>query len=544
MQRLSLAGVLVLAFAGAAAAQTAAPAPIAPPLVTVDSAKLRTAIYLPEIQIQFNWYENLPGTPEVAATSKKLDDAQQIAELEKQLDGTIGDVETYFEIAGCYEKLKDKAGQGNAYRKIEEWLRPHLQKSDSRQGRLLSRYALALSWFDAARLDEAETWARKAVELAPEDWHCWSELGSISISQTATILCGLAWRDKLPITTQSVAQMLSYNPPTQERAAAAAHRLLDIRDCADKVLQRAPRQVEALSAYLGLRMWDACLLAPMAALGKVPMPITTIHPAAELALHCGELADLCPDKFSVQAMAAFLLMSIQSPETGKADVPMTALPPDVRQTMQKYFDRLAKLGESSDRKIAVQSLMVLAGFQFLLLKDPKVLEQHARRILKLDPARLEAHEYLQSSLVHQKRYAAAIEEGMIMVKCFPTPRSHFLLAKTLSEADQLDEAEKALRAGLRLSPDDLYCNLGLVAVLLRHGPSAERRAEAERVLARARTLFRSDSPATLGRDYEFLNAVQLALNGSPEASRFAMRRLVDQNPNVAGLRQALAAFAP
>jgi len=185
-----LGGILVLTLCGRQG-EARMPENVTQPL---DKGKLRAAAYLPEITRTFQL-----GSDDLLlrdADGKKTDFAAKIAALQKRLGNTVEDVPQYLELAQYQGYRGEDAKQLEAARKAEALLRPHLQRTDPSAGSLLARYCEVLSILEPNKLEIREKWARHAVQVAPTEWRCWDQLGSVRREQLLSILYG--GDDKVP----------------------------------------------------------------------------------------------------------------------------------------------------------------------------------------------------------------------------------------------------------------------------------------------------------------------------------------------------------
>lgn len=522
----------LLYYASAALAQSV---PVAPPPVKVDRERLRASVYLPIINPTFMVQESLTIGDDQAEKANGIRKPGEGAS-----DALPVDVESYFELAESYAQVGDLQSLKKPLDQLGKLLQPLFQGNDPKYGPALSRYSHTMS-ADPSRLDEAETWARRAVALAPGDWTCWETLAQRNRDQALKVLIGKDWQlvSRAPIQgIEGIAEKVRREGLAPEVAAIAAQRLQEVQDCAEAIRRLAPGEVFTFLVYYRLRTEVATLMPHIAALNVgVRGPMTDNSAATDIAQAFADVAELHPDRFSTQGAGLLQLLKAQPPSVYEAANPLAVMTPQVRQKVEKYLERIAKLGRNRDRKVAVSSEFLLMH-SYQILKNAKATEMHARLAVELAPDDLQAHECLVFTLRGNSCLAATIK----LIERFPTARSHFLLARAFGGSlKRFDEAEKSLRAGLLLAPDDAYCTLGLAATLLRRGTPASL-AQAAELIERGRGLLKSD--ATLAGYCEFLTAVHAALTGPPDVPRYTIMQLADRDPTHEGLKQAVAAFTP
>jgi tetratricopeptide (TPR) repeat protein len=525
MRRKALSLLLVLLTAAPAAAQT------------VDTEKLRAAASMPRIALQMDLGFRSGDLEQRDAEGKRIDFPAKLAALQKRLDGTVRDAEAYLEIAACYDGRTDKAKILAAARKAEQLLRPHLQTTGPAVGPLLAQYCGALSFLEDTVTQDQEKWARQAVKQAPQDWRCWAQLGSV---RNAQFFQSLYRDDKGPARfIDDVFADLLRRKPAPAAVAEAEKCLQEARRCYDMVRALAPRgpgsDHRALMACFTFARFEPKQQQVLSALRGQPVEDRPIRDqlAARDAL---ALAEACPKHMPCQAQAAITELTLALAKvlpSGSCDKLPTLLPQD-RQALQQYLDRLAAGTTSPDAEVAAYCHRALAILHFML-QDLKTSAMHARRAVELNGRLQEMREVLAFSLFDQHQRAAALEVARACLKRYPTPRNHFLLAKLLVDCDRLGEAEQPLREGLGLDPKDVYCNLGLAAILILRNNEADTLAEAGKHLGIA---------MDLRRDFVALAIISKGLEGrtGPRELRDALSQLLtheEETPELRKIREAL-----
>jgi tetratricopeptide (TPR) repeat protein len=505
---------------------------------TVDKEKLRAAAYLPWVNSEIKL-----GTDALFlrdADGKKTDFALKIDELEKQLDGTLQDAQVYLKLAGYH---KDKARRLQAARKAEELLRPHLQTTDPTKGRLLAEYSQALSFINPDDLKAQEKWAAQATRLSPQDWHGWLELGFIRRDRFLRMLYGsddkatdidkAAEFDSLD---KVFAELLQRKLPAATLGEAGKH-LEEAQQCYDKVRSLGARDEGALLACVRYDT-DVKYLGQMLARLRGQNVCQTSRDSA-CVRDLFALAELCPENMPCQGNAAVWQLKLALHDAGKSD----GFAPEVRQALQKYLDRLARGAEGRNAEGAAFCSMPLASLD-AVLGDLKASETHTRRALERDSSLVEVWEFLTGCLHVQGRHEEALEVSRACLKRFPTSRNHFILAKGLVKCGRAAEAEPILRDGLKADPDDLYCTLGLVAVLILGSDKADTLPEAGQRLETATRQLRPMWSRDVIRDLAAMTIIYEGLTDKADKGRSFLRNMLASEPETPELRKIREALSP
>jgi tetratricopeptide (TPR) repeat protein len=507
-----------------------------------DRGKLRAAAYLPSVThtAQLASADLFRRGPD----GKKIDFAVKAAELRQRLAGTPADAQGYLDLAECYACVNDQGRRVEAAGKAEELLRPRLQTSDSADGPLLAAYCEALIVLRPKSLKEREQWARRAVKLAPGDWRCWFQLGSVREPQLYSALYG--GEEKVPIGDsfqQTLPDLARLRPPAA--ALDEADRCLqEARECYGNVRALAPRDPKALAycyQFGVMAMMETNLLAALRGRPAQSLPSREASGMRDVFA----LAELLPGSMPAQAQAGMWEVSLGLVESAGAPPGPDGLPQvpaECRQRLQKFLDRLAKGAENPNAEAEAYCHRCLASLWTRI--DFKEAEKHARRAVTLDAGLRDMWEMLAVGLYMRGEPAEALEIFRSCLKRFPDARSHYMFAKGLALSGKLAEAEEVLRAGLKAEPDDPFCNLGLAAVLMRQGDRAEALTEAGQRLGSARVRLGPNAPPQLTTDLDALTVVFEGLQGRPERGLSLLRQVLARGPETAELRQIREALGP
>jgi tetratricopeptide (TPR) repeat protein len=509
---------------------------------TVDKGKLRAAAYLPRLVVKIGLTTG--ELDEREPSGKKIDFAARAADLHKRLDGSTADVAVYLELARCYRQLKDETKQTEAARKAEALLRPQLD-TPAATGRVLADYCIVLRHLRPNDFQTREKRARKATQLAPQEWRAWAELAHVRDWQFCSVLYG--GDDKVPGNGLKVelADLLDrkYSSETLDEAEKCSQ---ESEECLDRVRRLAPQDPQARKAcfdYIHAAVGHKLMLARLRCQPS-PKPEKQTEIIAQDAT---ALADVCPENMFCQVYAAMLgwalaFSRVPETETDKPDEPPTLTAED-RQGLQKFLDRLEGGAKNENAEAATFCHLHLACM-YANLKNWNESETHARRVLELDGNSQEAWEFLIVGLAKKGKDAEALALSEQALKRFRNPRIHYLHARCLATLGKLEQAEQVLRDGLKLAPEDLQCILGLAAVLIQRSDQAFTLVETDQLLRRATVLSQQGSDKELHRDVGVLLALFEGLAGSPDKGRDILRQLQQRWPRAPELKKGLEALGP
>jgi Flp pilus assembly protein TadD len=505
----------------------------------VDKEKLRAVIVLPEIELKMlMWYISGTSRRQMLFSNWQMaDDAPLAAKLGKLLDGSIKDVEVYLDLAACYGRLKAAERKKTAYRKAEAILQPYLHTSDPKEARLLAQAARLQRGLDVRQLERMLGLARRAVELAPQDWYCWEELGCVHRDEIFAHLSGGA--AKAPQTWELAELMRNFklNPPFPAAIAAAERARKEACDCIDQVERLGARDPQALKACVCFDMFETSLIKSL--LERVQGKASTAHAFprdAPMIRRVLALASLCPEDGDAQMCALTYLLGTADTATRKSQGSLTALSAADQHLVAQLRGRLQKAMEKAEPKMGARYHLFAAALP--LGEDLKGAERHARKAVALDASLAEAWEVLAYSLKKQDRLGEAVDVAEEYMQGQGTPRSSLIFAHTLLDVDRPKKAERVIRAALKKAPEDTACTLALASLLLHRSDLAE----AMKQLERARVMKYKEY--ALWRDYCLLYAALLGLTDRPDGAVATLRPLLDREPDNERLRAVWAAFTP
>jgi tetratricopeptide (TPR) repeat protein len=205
------------------------------------------------------------------------------------------------------------------------------------------------------------------------------------------------------------------------------------------------------------------------------------------------------------------------------------------------LEKLAKSDQSGKAAFACRQL----AWSFVFLGDIAKAEVQATRAAELDPTCEEGWDlllYCKRAQDIKDRGRRSYEVCKQKLRLFPTPRSHLFLAKECADLQQLDEAERELRAALKDHPEDVPCRIGLAATLLLKDERPETVAEARQCLNQlAKSILESDYKEQAA-EILFLHAICAALEGQTDLSYRLFKSIPLDHPKKKLVQEALGLF--
>lgn len=503
---------------------------------TIDRAKIRAAVYLPEVSciVKMGWDDG--GARD--ARGKRIDQAADVTKYHAQLNGSAADGATYLKLAGCYAALKDEPRRLDACRRAEQILQPYRETQDPMKAELVTHYSAAIRALGGeGSTARCEEYARRAVRLNPKCWLCRGELGWVCLRK---IVLALGAEETTSFEMNKLMQAIARRRPSPEQLDAATKALDEARDCFAQIHRLAPREYAALTSCFNFAASELILGQLLEGLrGRGPRNTADmVQPAGRLAT---ELAELSDDHICWQAQAAtFTVLEdlARAPVKG-GEKPVVS--PQCCRAIQKYLDRLAKGTRSTDTETAAYCHAMIATLH-ITTGDEAAFFTHARRAALLDPSLTVISEALEGKLLGDDD-PAALAVSRDRLRRAPTARNYFLTAKTLALLGRVGESEWLLRTALEKHPDDLYCMLGLAATLLLQERD-DAQPEVKELLLRGYRLVRPETPPALRRDGAMLWVAMQALSGDLGTAQTLLRRWEQTEPNGERIKRLREALGP
>jgi tetratricopeptide (TPR) repeat protein len=516
----------------------------------VDAGKLRGLIRMPRLSalvgIGFNSERGITLDGETA------DHSAEIAALEKALCREAGmpnatsreDAGRYYQLSQLYDD--DKKREQAAARAVE--LFTQQVRAEPQNARLAMQLGLA---FGAQDKDaEAEQWLRKATRLSPGDSECWQSLGDFLFSKSLDTLMGRETQ-KGSNNLAALLQVVSRSVPP-ERVKASLKIAREAATCFDRAVTAAPRRPQTyLSRGFGRGVVIVLEEFGPVVIGKKDTSEETIRrvvkrlAAARILQDVQKAAELDPTSPRAQAAAGICEvgaavgeMLLSRKEDQDAVTEVMECQARVERIIDRTVARLQGLTNHKEPRIAADAcylagVLVLFTEEMLHKDNPNLenvarVEQWLRRSVELVPGNQSAWDWLCGTLIEQDKKKELREVCEARLRVADTARNRCWAARAYLELDQLDRAEKMLRAGLRLDEKSTLTQVSLAAALLKRG-DRDAVAEAGQCLDRAERLLSTSSENGLAEDVALLRAVHAALNGNPAEARQLLRAVLERN---------------
>lgn len=510
---------------------------------TFDKSAFRQAIVMPAIATSFG--VNFKAS-ERDGKGNLYDPKAKIGELAKKRSGGPEDAELYLEERGVFlECLHDEKMGKALLDQAKKILEPIRETTDPRQGWLVALYASVLEATTDDPWQACEAWARRAVQIAPDDWRTWTFLAHARQQQIPSILAG--GDDKIidkKHRTQEVVGMLVMKRVPVERLDAAEQALNEALQYHDKAKALAPNDPKRQVQRYGARLAEIMLrnYLAVARSQKAPYPMQQLERIMLDELQ--ETARLHPDHLLWQSQLAHQLTILgwqENPDKSRAVKTFRPARPQDMQAIREALARIEKLAEEGKGEAAVYCYAMLSALHYTLGEHTAV-EKHSRKILTLDVKNQLAWEKLLQSMVLQERNADYLREAQSLVREVPSARNYCLLAKALAANQRYDEAEQACAAGLKMNSSDVHCQLGMAALLMRRTDDVRTLKTVEDLLTEARAHCRPEHGAIAYTEIEYLGAIHQALSGGTLLARYRLERLRDDNPDSPRYEKLLTAL--
>lgn len=538
----------------------------------VDIAKLRQAAAFPTLtlspSISFNAWAGY------RSSSDQRDLLAEIAVIQKALTGKDADAERYLRLGKLYQEGNDPVRAKEAYSKSAALCR-HQAAERPKDGTVLAAFGTALA--AAKQMAEAETVLRRAVRIAPRQASAWTALGDFLSGRAAAALLPPSFeRDEvdlgfafgaapagMPEKQHTFVAKYGQVKPTAAQIARSLALLDEARTCYDQAVASRPLSAAAFLQRAGFRMSIGPVLHGMLTAlqpgGTVDMATALQSGVREMASTYSsspglsdltEAAHLAPNTLTdvdMSAMFHTLSFVMQYGQTHDMTngLPWDTLTEETRRPVQEAMRPLEHLAESADtNKDTAAKASEAAGVIWLLTGNWKAAETPLRRAIALDPRRADAWDALTLIMISAKRYAELTSILEARVKTQDTARSHLLLAKAYSKANQPEKAAAQVQAALKVNPEDLAANMAQAALLLRRSDNPAMLTEAGKQLVRTGDLYRKTPTPDNWSSYTLLLSIYSALTGSELQARQHLNEILQRDKANEAAKQALAALGP
>lgn len=506
---------------------------------TFDRARLRQSIEMPTIKtsvgVQFR-------SSERDDRGNRFDATLKITELGKKLTGQPEDASIYLEQHALYlECMKDEKKAKDVAAKAEGVLRAHMQTNDPKRGHLLTTYGAVLEIVVENPWSDCEKWARRAVQIAPQDWRTWTYLAHARSQQIPDILM----RDNKDMPAKHRARDVlgalldrRLKAENVDEAEKALNECLQFHDEAKKLAPTDPKRQAQRYAF---RMSELMLRNGISVYRGQKPPFPLMQLDRTLLDELQATATLHPDHLLWQSQLAHQLIMLgwrnnfdKDNKPGKTFRPAR---PEDEKAISEALSRIEALAKNGQGETGAFCYSVLAAL-CSSMQDHAATEKYARRTLELDAKSQVAGEQLQQALFFQKRSAEQMQAAVALAKSIPSARNQYLLAKALVLNQRFEEAEVACLSGFKHDPTDAHCLLGMCALLMRRADDAQSLQLVRELLDKARRA----SQVEVFAEIEYLTTIHNALSGNASVARLTLERLHQDYPDMPRYENALKAI--
>jgi tetratricopeptide (TPR) repeat protein len=552
-----LARRAILGFLGVGGAVSAL---AAAPETGVD--RLRALVKPPQLSANFSFGFNSDGGRAhfvLNVVGAEPNSEEVIAAARKKLSGGLEDAEIYARLSAVYDEAGDSVNSTASEKKAEELFRRRLE-AQPKNGRLLIALADALlrANYRSGKLGEAETLARRAVEVAPNDAACWTGL--------ATILQGEAERRFGAATLKKGGDLIAalLAAPPEDAQVKEGERLFDEASrCNDKAVALAPNEPQP---RLERALHRATRLAVDAAMLGVRSPTRGALPqfaylkgyfAPACVRDLRDAARLAGDDYMTLAGVAWFQACAEIIQSGGSlrfgrDL-WNSLSEQTRRDAQELLARLEKLADDSDAHSAAGALDALAVARFSIRGDVAsgggggyaAAIDTLRRSLGLDPSREETWEMAIDFNALQGKFEEALPLCEARLRRNDTPRARLLLAHVYDRLGKPEKAEPLLRSVLEEDMDHLWASAALAAILLKKSNDDGAVREAAALLVNLTSLI-SKTDGSVDREFRIhvilTSAIYYGLTGRVDDARRIAAAVVRQDSGNTEAREVLSAL--
>lgn len=535
----------------------------------VDKARLRELSQLPESEVRINFtFSSLHGF----CLGDTPNPRPEIERLQKQMKGDAGDVERCLRLGRLYANIdrdrEAKEVRAQAIALCRQQVRQYPEDMS-----WLARLGEALIWADEEK--EAEPLLRRAVQQAPNEGRAWLALAEC----LDRLAIRAAFGDK-GVTFHSVDKKveipsLRERRPTAKQIASMRRLRKEARRCHDRAVELAPRQTKPFFRRI-VSNWIHSLVEAGLREDRDEAPnalsaVLTPENAADMS-HIARLTPHDPKNIGSAILVAFMAWSLHPRPKAKDDAPaaeeqltgverslLKLLPAESRTFVAWGMDRLGQLAEDSDKTTAAAASEMLADVLMLMksakddlrLSLPFITEMDGKsakivqllhRAIDLDPSREHSWDALTGLLMKEKKNAEVLAVALDRIKLKDNAHNRFLVAKIYAKGDQFEKAAEQLRAGLQQDANDLDCQLGLIAVLLKRTDAPALHEAAEHIDALAPRMKKEKSKQR-GLNYLLLRGIHAGLNDRVGIAKECFGQILhQQNKNGKPAAEALAAL--
>jgi tetratricopeptide (TPR) repeat protein len=532
MNRTLIATLAAIALARTGAAQSA------------DHAKLREAVKLPQMSINFQFHADLGR-----GFGLHDDPTVRIAALRKTLHGDSSDADIYNRIGELYNThaLNANKQAQEAFAKAIPLYRKQLE-TQPRNGWILAQ--LGSDLFQVHEYAEAEKMLREAVRVAPQDWRTWAELGTFVQNNAVRIFVGNG--KTLNFSANGAADLQQKLDPilnkklSSEQIALLQQATEEAHTDFDRAVALKPDAPEPYERRSSFFFIDTTTTQNIVKIAKGEKPDYTGFLSSRALDDIWKAASLAPDDMTVQVSAATFEMlhgmaaagdKMAWGQAGNID----RMPETSRERLHAVILLLRTAADANDTHKAAIAATGLADF-YLVDGDMDQATQMAARALRLNSTSTSAWEALCISYLGTKKFtelAAALEER---IKHDDSPYHRLMLAKAYEKQKNTSLASQTVLSALKRFPDDFLLNLAAATVLMKQ-TEADALPQAEVLLTHAQALLTKMSAEDKNSnrlELDVARSVYLALTGKAALAKAVLQRVLTEDSDNKNAQELIA----
>jgi tetratricopeptide (TPR) repeat protein len=467
-----------------------------------------------------------------------------IEELRRSLKGNSRDAATCFRLS----KLCSRVGERN---QAHEWIRKAIGfyrtkvKSSPNDAALLCRLGEVLMWNEGNA--EARLIFQRARALAPTAWEVWAGLARLKESRLENYF----WRKDQPPGVRD-------GSPSVLDKKKLARWLDEAGTLYDKAIACAPDEpgpyARRAMYHLRRSLHEQRLHGNLARSPTNEYSFATANPDLLADLYLAALkgppnALALAGPVFAELSGAGKAMELHLDDAGERRKLWDAFPPRSKKRILRTFAKLEALGGSEDHAAAAEAFEALAMLRLDLGQDTAA-EYALVRAVQADPRCRPASEILRYVYAYSGKYVDLLRLCQKRIAQQESSMDYFLLARSYDSVRSPAEAEKAMRAALRLGPKELLPNLGLAVLLLERcacEDSTNRAGELAEVKALLDTAEKSVNKLTPRVNqvrFTVARSAYLALSGDVPQARKLLEGIIQEDEESKEARTMLELLQP
>ena len=505
---------------------------------TFDQKKLIPLLRFPSdsFQVGFSVTEKgvglLGAVPEITPSVSEQITA---AELRRKLQPD--DPEPYSALGFLYLHSKKKEQSEEMFVEAIKLRRARLAQKESSED--LENLAICLQM--TGKSDEAERLLRSQLQQTPSDHRLWAALGDVHASMAYATLTGSTVYSLNGIDAHHEVMHRPYSP---EQLASMEKNFRAAVTAFDRAIEVSPRDLELYRRRILFRFHLGIardLARTQGADDSYKRALRNFFDSSQPDARQIALLDYKnPEAISVQMFTQYFSSAMASGvDLSLAETLSAGVSPGTKEQLEKGVVQLQALTSTGKPEQQRSALVSLGFFQFLL--DYNVAgEKSLRAAIALDPSHDLAWETLGAMMAMAgNRWDDLLQLSRERAKSNDSVRNRFIAAKAADRAEKPADAKRELQAALKLDPQHVNSQLGMVVVHLREGsPSGLK--EAGHLIAEL------NEPRDLAppqrADLMLVGGVYFALTQQPNAAKDWFEALIKFAPTDERGKAAMAAW--